>query len=166
MHKPDFRYLVLWVFLFGIIVIVFLQVISGYNIRRLTEGNRRLLNELQIQNNLRRLESDMLTAESDVRGAVISGADLPELNLQQNTLATNKELINLQKRMGTKAPTAQLNLLSTLVNEKRSFNESVLSTIRQKGKEDAIRLVSTNRGKEIRDSIIALITQFDNSRQE
>src|SRR5438309_843676 len=69
-------------------------------------------------------------------------------------------------RMGTKAPTEQLILLSTLVNEKRSFNESVLSTIRQKGKEDAIRLVSTNRGKEIRDSIIALITQFDNSRQE
>jgi signal transduction histidine kinase/CheY-like chemotaxis protein/HPt (histidine-containing phosphotransfer) domain-containing protein len=165
-YKPDFRYLVLWVFLFGIIVIVFLQVISGYNIRRLTEGNKRLLNELQIQNNLRHLETDILTAESDVRGAVISGTDLPDLNLQQNTLATNKELTNLQKHMGTKAPMPQLNLLSTLINEKKAFNESVLSTIRQKGKQEAITMVSTNRGKEIRDSIVALITQIDNSRQE
>src|ERR1700749_3705691 len=73
MKRPDFRYLVLWLFLFGIVIIVFLQVISGYNIKRLTDGNKRFLGEMQVQNSLRRLETDGLIAESDIRGMVITG---------------------------------------------------------------------------------------------
>ena len=68
MHRPDLRYLVLWLFLFGIIIIVFLQVLSGYNITRLIQGNAAVLNELQVQNDLHKLQGDVLTVESDIRG--------------------------------------------------------------------------------------------------
>ncbi|HEY0356794.1 MAG TPA: hypothetical protein VGC29_11345, partial [Flavisolibacter sp.] len=63
----------MWLFLFGIVIIVFLQVMSGYNIKRLIGGNKTLLNELQVQNDLRKLEGDILLVESDIRGAVITG---------------------------------------------------------------------------------------------
>src|SRR5437868_1192368 len=119
MHKPDFRYLVLWVFLFGIIIIVFFQVISGYNIRRLTEGNKRLLNELGIQNTLRRLETDMLTVESDIRGTVIAGKESHLKNIEQNTLAIDREMNHLHNALAPDLSRAQLNTLSRLINEKK-----------------------------------------------
>src|SRR5438270_12868276 len=72
MRKPEFRYMVLWIFLAGIIIIVFLQVISGYNINRLARGNKSIFNELKVQNELRQILADILTVVSDVRGAVIS----------------------------------------------------------------------------------------------
>src|SRR3954454_8551269 len=127
MHKPDFRYLVLWVFLFGIIVIVFLQVISGYNIRRLTEGNKRLLNELRIQNTLRRLETDILTVESDIRGAVISGKEEHLNNTEHNTLAIQREMNSLHSVLTPDLSLTQFNTLSRLINEKKAFNDRLLS---------------------------------------
>src|SRR5687768_3646958 len=72
MRKPDVRYWIMWLFLLGIIFIVFLQVISGYNISRLLSGNDSLTTEMQVQSNLRKLQSDILTVESDIRGAVIT----------------------------------------------------------------------------------------------
>ena len=36
-------------FLAGVVLIVFLQVVSGSNINRLIQGNNKLLTELQIQ---------------------------------------------------------------------------------------------------------------------
>ena len=72
MRKPDLRYWVLWLFLLGIVFIVFLQVVSGYNITRLLDGNRRLAREMQVQNDLRKLQSDLLTIESDIRGAILT----------------------------------------------------------------------------------------------
>ena len=72
MRKPEIRILVLWLFLFGVVVIVFLQVISGYNINRLTQGNKTLLKERGIQKKIRELESDILIVESDIRGAVVT----------------------------------------------------------------------------------------------
>ena len=55
MRRLDPRYIVLWLFLFGIVIVVFLQVISGYNINRLIGGNKNLREEQQIKNNLRTL---------------------------------------------------------------------------------------------------------------
>jgi preprotein translocase subunit SecG len=67
MQKPDLRYWVLWLFLLGIIFIVFLQVITGNNVTSLLEGNQKLFKEMQVQNHLRSLQSDILTVESDIR---------------------------------------------------------------------------------------------------
>jgi CHASE3 domain sensor protein len=73
MLKNSLQHIALWGFLIGLLVIVFIQFISNRNINRLIQSNQALLTELQIQNNLRRIESDILTIESDIRGAVISG---------------------------------------------------------------------------------------------
>src|SRR3982750_2935709 len=97
MHKPDFRYLVLWLFLFGIIVVVFLQVISGYNIRRLSEGNKNLLKELKLQNSLRKLQADIVLIESDIRGAVITGDKSHLEDIGRTNLMIDEELTEIFK---------------------------------------------------------------------
>ena len=66
------KYLVLWLFLAGVALIVFIQFFSGQNINRSIQGNKRLLQEVALQNELRQLEADVLTVESDIRGVIIT----------------------------------------------------------------------------------------------
>ena len=59
MRKPDVRYWIMWLFLLGIIFIVFLQVISGYNISRLLSGRFRDVSVERLLAMLQRLECDV-----------------------------------------------------------------------------------------------------------
>jgi len=127
MRKFDLRYLVLWLFLFGIIIIVFLQVISGYNIRRLSEGNRNVLKELRVQKDLHELQSSVLTVESDVRGAVITGNRDHLDNLGSNVLHIDEQLKALRNNAQS-FDANNLDKLEALVHEKNIFNQKVLDT--------------------------------------
>ena len=164
MQRPDYRYLVLWLFLFGIIIIVFLQVMSGYNIKRLIGGNKSLMNELQLQNDLRKIETDILTIESDIRGALISNDEnylkgIPERNQsikdKFNNLSGNMPLLSKQ----------QISQLKELIQRKHQFSEQITREFYANGKDAAELLVNTNRGRRLRDSIVLVISQLEHNRQ-
>ena len=55
MGKGQLKYIVLWLFLGGVALIVFIQFVTGENINRLIQGNKSLLSEVAIQNHLRQL---------------------------------------------------------------------------------------------------------------
>jgi signal transduction histidine kinase/CheY-like chemotaxis protein len=165
MRKPELRYWVLWLFLLGVLVIVFLQVISGYNINRLIQGNKRLLNELKVQNNLRRLESNLLTVESDIRGAVIiSDHDILK-NIEDKIKIIDSELVIVQNIFKNQVPSENVKDLSALVNEKIKFSREILNAFYQKGKDSAEAVINTKEGQFLRDSISAIITGLDDLRQ-
>jgi signal transduction histidine kinase/CheY-like chemotaxis protein/HPt (histidine-containing phosphotransfer) domain-containing protein len=164
MFKPDFRYLVLWVFLFGIIVIVFLQVMSGYNINHFVQGNKSLLNELKIQNDLRRLASDVVVVESDVRGLVITSDKAHLTDIQTSFNILDDRIKNLRKTLGRDMP-SEIKLLNSLVRAKVEWNQKILSVYDNNGKRAAEDLISTNRGKILQDSIINQISLIENNRQ-
>src|SRR6476646_8416931 len=112
MRKREFKYLVLWVFLSGIIIIVFLQVLSGYNINRLVRENNSVFNELLVQNQLRQLQADILTLESDLRGAVITN-DHQKLNTAGNKIQAIKTTVgNLHKYFIKKSSDQEYNSLN------------------------------------------------------
>jgi signal transduction histidine kinase/CheY-like chemotaxis protein len=165
MRRPDPRYLVLWLFLFGIVVVLFLQVISGYNINRLIGGNKSLLNELQVQNDLRSVEVDLFLIESNVRGAVITGNENELRQIQNNNKRIEQDVRQVLGRLETKIPDKQVVLLKRLLQDKIEFNERIVNTFFDSSKRSAESLISTNKGTRIRDSIIAVITQVENSRQ-
>jgi signal transduction histidine kinase/CheY-like chemotaxis protein/HPt (histidine-containing phosphotransfer) domain-containing protein len=166
MHRPDLRYLVLWLFLFGIIVVVFLQVLSGYNIKRLIQGNASLLNELRVQNDLHKLEADVLTVESDIRGAVITGNPGHLQNIEAKMSTVEQELKNLNRHFRGPQRLDEVDALSILVNEKISHSHHVLEAFYKYGKDSAVGVVHTNRGKEIRDSLSQIIRQLESGRQK
>src|SRR5689334_19646291 len=99
MRRPDPRYLVLWLFLFGIVVVLFLQVISGYNINRLIGGNKSLMDEVQVQNDLRTIEVDLFLIESNVRGAVIASQERPLRITSETNKKIEQELHELLNRL-------------------------------------------------------------------
>ena len=127
MKRRDFRYLVLWLFLSGIIVIVFLQVISGYNTKRLIEGNRTLLDELQVQNDLRKLETGLLTTESDIRGAVITGNPIHLQDVKTNGEQLDEDLLHIRRTLGHSINDSAIRELDALVKAKTNFNQQILS---------------------------------------
>lgn len=163
MGKIGIRYLVFWLFLLGIIVIVFLQVVSGNNINRLIEGNRRLLNEMRLQNNIRKLQADVLTLESDIRGAVITRNPQHLRNVESKISDIEQEVRQLQKEIGASASNS-LRTLEVLVGEKIRFSRQLLAAFNN-GTEEAHQLINTNKGKEIRDSIMMVATRIDSVRQ-
>ena len=165
MKRPDPRYLVLWLFLFGIVIVLFLQVISGYNINRLIGGNQALREELQIHNTLRTIAVDLFLIETNVRGAVINGDERLVSQTNESNKKIGQEINQLLQNLHSKIPGTELDLLTHLLQKKIQFNTSIVNEFYQNGKAGAETLISTNRGTVIRDSIIAVISQIETNRQ-
>ena len=165
MRKPDLRYWVLWLFLLGIIFIVFLQVISGNNINNLIRGNRRLNAEMQVQNNLRKLQSNVLTVESDIRGAVITGDTAYIEGVDHKISAIRQQVTNLKNEFGGPELSTNTIRLHNLILQKNDFSARTLAVLREQGKEAAGSMIFTGRGRSLRDSIEAIIHTLDNLRQ-
>ncbi len=164
MRKPDIRYLVLWLFLLGIIVIVFLQVVSGYNISRLLEGNRQLKDEMQVKNSLRKLQSDVLMVESDIRSAALSGNAQDLAKVDTTVSAIGAELARLHYTITTGAAAHELQNLDNQIQSKLRFSRDVRNAFLTQGKEAAGALINTNRGKILRDSIDRSVDRLNKFR--
>jgi signal transduction histidine kinase/DNA-binding response OmpR family regulator len=165
MWKGQLKYLALWFFILGVLLIVFIQFISGQNMNRLIEGNQRLLNEVEIQNGLRQLETDVLTVESDIRGLVITsdssvlpGVNTKIINIQHEVEQLNKKLIDTN----TKDEVAALN---DVVNNKISFTYQILHAYYTNGKSAGEAVINSGHGKSLRDSMISIVTRLDSIRQ-
>lgn len=95
------KYVTLWLFVAGVILIVILQFRSGENINRLVKGNQQLLREVRLQNDLRKLEADVLTVESDIRGLIITGdnAYLPDVQTKIRNIGQEATALQALLRM-------------------------------------------------------------------
>jgi signal transduction histidine kinase/DNA-binding response OmpR family regulator len=165
MGKPEYRYWVLWLFLLGVLIIVFLQVISGYNINRLIQGNKILLNELRIQNELRRLETDILIVESDIRGAVITSNPDHLKDISKKIEDVDYSLGFLDDQFFSQVPREEVNNLERLVKGKIQFSNDILEAFYSRGKLAAEEVINSNVGQILRDSIVSTINRLDSIRQ-
>lgn len=165
MRKPDIRYWVLWLFLLGVLVIVFLQVISGYNITRLIDDNQELTNEMRVQYNLRKLQSDVVAVESDIRGAVISGNQSDLSKVEDKIQSITQELDSLHQHFASPQIAAQLDSLDNYVQQKISFSRQILEAFARNDKGSAEAIINTNQGKLIRSRIEQTINRLDNLRK-
>jgi signal transduction histidine kinase/CheY-like chemotaxis protein len=155
----------LWGFLIGILFIVFIQFISNRNINQVIGGNQSLLAELRVQNELRRIESHILTIESDIRGSIISEKKLFLVDVRDKIKMISDDLSVLKNHLSSTSNLGEIKKLEILVNRKIEFSNQVLKSFNEKGKASAEVLVNTGRGQEIRDSIMQVINSLDSSRQ-
>ncbi|HEX2535386.1 MAG TPA: ATP-binding protein [Chitinophagaceae bacterium] len=155
----------LWGFLIGIAVIVFLQFISGQNINRLAQANVRLLQEIEVQNDIRAVQADILTIESDVRGALIAEDDFFLRGVESKISGLRDGLNDLKRNLRSTHAAANLAVLEDLVNRKIRFSYLILDTFRIHGKAAGEALISTGRGRLLRDSIEHTINVLDSARQ-
>ncbi|MGV3527609.1 MAG: ATP-binding protein [Flavisolibacter sp.] len=165
MRKPFLRYWVLYVFLFGILLVVFIQVSSAYNINRLIQGNRSLQQEMALQSELRDLETDVLTMESDIRGAALTGKEEHLLHVEHLAASIEDHLHRLGTQDTGTLPAEDLERLRGLVNRKLAYSRQVISSFRH-DPENAMEYINNGNGKNLRDSISQVILQMDRIRQQ
>ncbi|MDQ3845964.1 MAG: ATP-binding protein [Bacteroidota bacterium] len=165
MQKGQFTNIALWLFVAGVVLIVFLQFITGNNIDDLIEGNKHLLNEVKIRNHLRRLEADVLTLESDVRGAVIknNAAYLNDIRLRIQNI--EDQLPVLEQESDNLMAKKEMAAISHLIQEKLDFSDAILQTFYVKGKMAAEEVINSEKGKQIRDSLVMALSNLDNKRR-
>lgn len=163
-HRP-YHYIALSGFLIGILFIVFIQFFSGRSINHLTQLNTSLLKELSLQNDLNKLQSDILIVESDVRGAILSQDSIFLNDFDAKTLSINEDLNNLRKVLKSGQLLTNLNNLQSLVKQKIDFNDSVVNTFKTTGRQAAEAMINTGRGRVLRESISSIISAIDSTRQ-
>ncbi len=165
MWRSQLKYIALWFFLAGVALIVFIQFISGENVNRLINANDRLLNEVKIQNDLRRLESAILTLESDMRSLLIT--DKPEYNrlVSDKIRIIERQLSTIQSSLEDSTVNKDLLELDSLIHRKLNFNKNVLALIQRRQQDAALSQINSGRGRVLRDSIQKNIAHIDSLRQ-
>jgi len=158
------KYATLGLFVAGVILIVFLQFLSGENINRLIKGNQSLLQEVRLQNDLRKLEADVLTVESDIRNMLITG-DSTTLPVMQNKIRIiGEEAAALEIQTPDTSMAQQFANLNVLVEKKVRFTNAILDAYKKNGRQASEAIINSGRGKVLRDSIVAVVMQFDMQR--
>ncbi len=165
MKKGPLLTIALTGFLIGVIVIVFLQVLSGRNINRLMQGNANLLLELRIQKDLRAIEASILGLESDIRGAVIADNATFLGQVDSGIANTTTQVHLLKEALRTPGNEARLLRLDGLVQDKIRFSRQIVQAYNNGGKKAAEAVINTARGMALRDSIIIVLSELDSARQ-
>ncbi len=165
MWTGKMKYISMWLFLAAVFIIVFIQFITGQNIGRLIEGNRQLLQEVNVKNDLRNLEADVLTVESDIRGAIITNNPVHLKNVTSKITNIKGTLGRIENESKLNQYKNEVSLLSSLVNQKTIFSYQLLQVYNVHGKSSAEAMINTERGKMLRDSISNLISSLEHNRQ-
>ncbi|HEU4575811.1 MAG TPA: ATP-binding protein [Chitinophagaceae bacterium] len=167
MLKGWLKYLALIIFLLGLVLIVFLQFNSGKSIDRLIQGNTSLLKELQAQNDLQKLQTDIVTVESKVRGAIITRDTAQISHIQEYIQRISAEQNRIEKSVNNGGTAQLVQKLDTLVTHKILFNQKTINAFLSGGKEAAEKIINDNsvRSKRLTDSIFDAVDDVDSSRQ-
>ncbi|MFI5185783.1 MAG: ATP-binding protein [Chitinophagales bacterium] len=165
MIKKRFKYFILVIFLASIILIVFLQYNSGKSIKYLISDNESLLNELHIKTKLQKLQTDVIFSESALRDLVNNHDAQHILELDRDYHVIQNELTQIDRAIRPTSESKLLDDLKFLMTEKIENSNQVINLLHAKGSDSALALIRTLRGRTIRDSVIQVITQINDSRQ-
>jgi signal transduction histidine kinase/CheY-like chemotaxis protein len=157
-------YYVLAGFIAATIFLIYIQYNSAKNINSLINGNEKFLDEYQVNSELKELEKDIITVENNVRGAVATNDTSHVQKLEAEVLEVKDDLRSLQKISDDSSTVKQVDELDNLVQLKLQFNKEVLDSFYLRDKSAAERLISTNGGKTLTDSISRLAQNIENTR--
>ncbi|MCW3465628.1 response regulator [Chitinophaga nivalis] len=165
MQPKRIKYYLLGLFITGMILFIVLQFNSAKNIRKLISGNEQLLQELNVKNELQKLQTNMAKTDSKVRGTVISQDTLHITGIEADIAIIKADLKEINKIIKNDSTEKLLTQLNYLVDEKNTFNMQVLDTFYSKGKWAAERLINNHRGKRLGEAITGILHQLDTTRQ-
>lgn len=165
MQPKHLKYYLLGVFISGMILFIVLQFNSSQNIRKLISGNEQLLNELNVKNELQKLQTSIARTDSKVRGTVISQDTLNITGIEADVALIKADLNEINKLVMSDSTEKLLTQLNYLVEEKNHFNVTVLDSFYTHGKWSAERLINAQKGKRLGEAIGVILHQLDSTRQ-
>src|SRR6218665_3721058 len=158
-------YYLLTAFITGNLLLIFMQYNSARNIDTLILGNEKLLAEFKTGSELRELEKDVISMESDVRGAIAMADVGIAGDLAQQVNEVQGDLSLLQQIKDDESSIRFVDELDRLVQEKIIFSRQVLDTFNHSGKHAAEELMTSQQGRKLMDSISIVVHKIDTSRQ-
>ncbi|RFS19102.1 response regulator [Chitinophaga silvatica] len=165
MQSKRIKYYLLGLFIFGMILFILLQFNSTNNIQKLIKGNEQLLQELNVKNELQKLQTNMAKTDSKVRGAVISQDTIHITGIEAEVAIIKSDLKEINRILKNDSTEKLLTQLNYLVEEKNTFNLMVLDTFYSNGKEAAEKMINNQKGKRLGEAITNIIHQLDSTRQ-
>lgn len=165
MQPKRIKYYLLGLFISGMVLFVVLQFNSSNNIRKLIKGNEQLLQELNVKNELQKLQTNMARTDSKVRGAVISQDTTHITGIEAEIAIIKADLKEINKIIKNDSTEKLLTQLNYLVDEKNNFNLMVLDTFYSNGKWAAEKMINNQKGKRLGEAISSIIRQLDTTRQ-
>ncbi|HXB45745.1 MAG TPA: ATP-binding protein [Puia sp.] len=134
MTSNRFIYFILSAFIAGNLLLIFMQYNSVKNINNLIGGNEKLLHELQVSNQLREMERDLLSTESKIRGAIATSdtSYLKEIDIR---IAETKRYLDSLKVVSDQDSTLMhIERLNAIADEKLALKNRVLDSFHHTGK--------------------------------
>ncbi|MGF6848585.1 signal transduction histidine kinase/CheY-like chemotaxis protein/HPt (histidine-containing phosphotransfer) domain-containing protein [Chitinophaga sp. W3I9] len=165
MQPKRIKYYLLGLFITGMILFVVLQFNSANNIHKLIKGNEQLLQELNVKNELQKLQTNMAKTDSKVRGAVISQDTIHITGIEAEIAIIKADLKEINKIIRNDSTEKLLTQLNYLVDEKNAFNLMVLDTFYSQGKWAAEKLINNQKGRRLGEAINGILRQLDTTRQ-
>ncbi|ANE49196.1 ATP-binding protein [Flavisolibacter tropicus] len=165
MIAKRFIYFIIAAFITGNLILIFIQYNSEKNINNLIEGNQKLLNEFKISNELKTLESDVVSVENKIRGTVTTNdtSYIEGINTQMAKIEV--DLDKLQRISDDDSSEIYILQLSQLIQKKLQSSNEILDAFTAGGKSAAEEVILTQRGKRLTDSILVLTQKTINARQ-
>ena len=134
MTSNRFIYFILSAFIAGNLLLIFVQYNSAKNIDNLIKGNKKLQHELMVDNQLRELERNLLSAEIKIRGAVATN-DTSYFEGVDLLIAEAKGYLDSLKEVSEHDSTARnINRLNEVADEKLILKNRILDSIHHTGK--------------------------------
>jgi signal transduction histidine kinase/CheY-like chemotaxis protein len=134
MTTNRFIYFILSAFIAGNLLLIFMQYNSVKNINNLIEGNEKLLRELQVSNQLREIERDLLSTESKIRGAIATN-DTSYLKEIDFRIAETKRYLDSLKLVSDQDSTFRhITALYAIADEKLQLKTRVLDSFHYTGR--------------------------------
>src|SRR3712207_3963520 len=99
MQSKRIKYYLLGLSITGMILFIILQFNSSRNIRQLISGNEQMLQELNVKNELLKLQTNMAKTDSKVRGTVISQDTLHITGIEAEIAIIKSDLNAINKML-------------------------------------------------------------------
>ncbi|MCW3119024.1 MAG: response regulator, partial [Chitinophagaceae bacterium] len=166
MRNQRFMFYLLGIFVTTVILIVFLQYNSNSNINKFIRGNEALINEFQILGETQELETDMLYIETHVYRTVFSGDSSYFEGIKNRERSARTRLLKLKPLLLTDSNAALVQQLDSLIEEKLTFSNTLLTTFFEKGQPALREIYKSVRARYIMGEIIDVIDLLNKPRQE
>ena len=166
MTAKKYIYYILSGFVFGTLLLIYIQFNSSKNINNLISGNEKLLSEFEVTKELKNLEKDVLSVESKIRRTITTKDTLHIEGLEKQIQQIETELDQLQKISDDDSSIKYIDELDNLVHEKIIFSHQIIDSFHITGKTAAENLISTQKGKQLTDYISTTILKIDSTRKK
>lgn len=164
MQSKRFVYYILIAFITGNLLLLYIQYNSSKNINALIKGGESYLDEYSINSELKAIERNVVTIESNVSD-FISTNDSEYLKGLDNKIAqVRKSLQSMQKISDNDTTIKQIDDLEAIVEKKIAFSKTVLNYFSTGGKAPAEKLIGSLRGKIMMDNIYSLMQRIESTR--